>query len=66
MLHPYIFQNHAFEEQDVFPGYGELNYDRLRTVRLAVDPDSLFQKLQPGFIKLERKTSDGGWRKSEL
>jgi hypothetical protein len=57
MLHPYLFQNHAFEEQDVFPGYGETNYARLRAVRLAVDPDLIFHKLQPGFFKLEPETS---------
>jgi hypothetical protein len=56
MLHPYLFQNHAFEEQYVFRGYGETNYAKLRAIRLAVDPDLVFYRLQPGFFKLEPET----------
>lgn len=52
MLHPYIFQNHAFEEQQVFEGYGEANLKRLRAIRKEVDPDAMFQVLQPGYFKL--------------
>ena len=52
MLHPYIFHNHAFEEDDVFAGYGEENRDRLTRIREAVDPDGVFVKLQPGYHKL--------------
>jgi FAD/FMN-containing dehydrogenase len=53
LLYPYIFQNHAFEEQDVFAGSGESKLARLKAIRKAVDPDGVFQKLQPGFFKLE-------------
>ena len=52
VLHPYLFQNHAFEEQDVFAGYGAENRDRLRRIREAVDPEKVFLKLQPGYYKL--------------
>lgn len=52
MLHPYLFQNHAFEEDDIFAGYGGENRDRLLRVRDAVDPDGVFARLQPGYYKL--------------
>ncbi|KAJ4297955.1 hypothetical protein N0V90_005854 [Kalmusia sp. IMI 367209] len=65
-LHPYLFQNHAFEEQDVFAGSGESKLARLREIRKAVDPDGVFQKLQPGFFKLEPRLSEIELEKSEL
>lgn len=52
MLHPYIFQNHAFEEDDVFAGYGAENRVRLMRIRDAVDPDRVFARLQPGYFKV--------------
>jgi hypothetical protein len=52
LLHRYIFQNHAFEEQDVFAGYGKINLRRLKSIRQDIDPDGIFQKLQPGYFKL--------------
>ncbi|KAI9752324.1 MAG: hypothetical protein M4579_005667 [Chaenotheca gracillima] len=64
MHHRYLFQNHAFEEQDVFAGYGEVNLRRLRRVRAEVDPSGVFQVLQPGFFKLGAHLEDAG--KSEL
>ena len=66
MLNPYIFQNHAFEEQDVFPGYGAKDLARLKAVRQRVDPDAVFQRLQPGFFKLEPKLMTTVEMKSEL
>jgi FAD/FMN-containing dehydrogenase len=51
--HPYLFQNHAFEEQRVFEGYGKENLNRLIEVRRNVDPDRVMQVLQPGYFKLE-------------
>ena len=51
--HAYRFQNHAFEEQEIFAGYSVENLGRLRRVCQAVDPDGVFQRLQPGFFKLE-------------
>ena len=52
MLHPYLFQNHAFEEDDIFAGYGEENRNRLIRIRGAVDPDGVFARLQSGYYKL--------------
>lgn len=49
-LYQFIFHNHGFEEQDVFAGYGARNLKRLRDTRKAVDPDEVFQKLQPGYF----------------
>jgi FAD/FMN-containing dehydrogenase len=66
MLHRYIFQNHAFEEQDVFAGCGKEKLARLKAVRQAVDPDHVFQKLQPGFFKLEPGSLEESAAKSEL
>jgi FAD/FMN-containing dehydrogenase len=65
MLHPYLFQNHAFEEQDVFAGSGESKLARLRAIRHEVDPDGVFQRLQPGFFKLGLG-SEASKEKSEL
>lgn len=50
MLHSYVFQNHAFEEQNVFTGS---SLGRLREIREQVDPNGVFQLLQPGGFKLE-------------
>ena len=47
-LHRFIFQNHAFEDEDAFAGYGEENLRRLRGIRRRVDPEGVFQRLQPG------------------
>lgn len=66
MLHPYIFQNHAFEEQDVFAGSGDEKLSRLRKVRRSVDPDGVFQRLQPGYFKLEQRLEEKILPKSEL
>jgi hypothetical protein len=63
MLHRYVFQNHAFEEQDVFLGYGGKILNGLRRIRRDIDPDGVFQKLQPGYFKLGYKERD---IKSEL
>lgn len=52
LLHRYIFQNHAFEGQDVFGGYGEKSLERLQRIRREVDGDAVFQRLQPGYFKL--------------
>jgi Berberine and berberine like len=50
--HRFIFQNHAFEAEDVFGSYGEENLNRLHQIRRRVDPEAVFQILQPGYFKL--------------
>ena len=52
LYHRFIFQNHAFEEEDVFGSYGRENLMRLHQIRQKVDPEGVFQILQPGYFKL--------------
>ena len=52
LLHPYLFQNHAFDEDNIFAGYGRENRARLLRIRKLYDPDDVFTRLQPGFHKL--------------
>jgi hypothetical protein len=48
----YIYQNYAAQSQDVFAGYGEANYARLKDISKKHDPKQVFQRLQPGYFKL--------------
>lgn len=50
--HPYLYQNYASKEQDVFASYGEDNLARLKSIRDKYDPTHVYQKLQPGYFKL--------------
>ncbi|KAL8910197.1 MAG: hypothetical protein Q9171_004495 [Xanthocarpia ochracea] len=56
----YIYQNYASRGQDVFGGYGVENLRRLREIRRVYDPDGVFQRLQPGYFKLEGEGDGGG------
>lgn len=49
----YIYMNYASKFQDVLSSYGEENHERLKTVARKYDPKAVFQKLQPGYFKLE-------------
>jgi len=53
-FHPFIFQNHAGEHQDVFAGYSEENRRKLLDIQHQIDPNLRLQKLQPGYFKLDR------------
>ncbi|PMD24518.1 FAD-binding domain-containing protein [Hyaloscypha hepaticicola] len=48
----FIYQNYAALEQDVFEGYGEENKEKLRVVSERYDPKGVWQKLQPGYFKV--------------
>lgn len=50
--HPYLYQNYAALQQDVFPSYGKENLAKLRATRQKYDPTGVWQKLQPGYFKL--------------
>ncbi|KZL73739.1 FAD binding domain-containing protein [Colletotrichum tofieldiae] len=50
----YIYMNYAGQFQDVVSGYGKENKDRLKVVAKKYDPKEVFQKLQPGYFKLDR------------
>lgn len=50
--HRFVYQNYAAIEQSVFPGYGEENLDRLKSIQKKYDPEMVFKNLQPGYFKL--------------
>ncbi|KAF2133808.1 FAD-binding domain-containing protein [Dothidotthia symphoricarpi CBS 119687] len=49
----YIYQNYAGPYQNVIPGYGAVNLQRLKSIAKKYDPTAVFQTLQPGGFKLE-------------
>ena len=51
--YPYIYQNYASLDQDVFASYGHGNKQRLIEISGKYDPDQIFRRLQPGYFKLE-------------
>lgn len=48
----YIYQNYASSNQNVFASYGAANERRLSQISKKYDPDQVFQRLQPGYFKL--------------
>jgi len=50
--HPFLYQNYASQQQNVFPSYGSDNLARLRSISAKYDPTKVWQKLQPGYFKL--------------
>jgi hypothetical protein len=50
--HPYLYQNYASYQQNVFASYGADNLARLRSISKKYDPQQVWQKLQPGYFKL--------------
>jgi len=48
----YLYMNYASQFQDVVPSYGKENHERLFEVARKYDPGGVFQKLQPGYFKL--------------
>ncbi|KAF2996221.1 hypothetical protein E8E13_002600 [Curvularia kusanoi] len=49
----YIYMNYAGPYQNVVPGYGDANLEKLKDIAKKYDPHAVFQKLQPGGYKLE-------------
>lgn len=63
--HRYLYMNYASEFQDVISSYGEENRQRLRDVARRYDPQGVFQRLQPGYFKLDGgQKSNGGYTRS--
>ncbi|KAI0852941.1 FAD-binding domain-containing protein [Daldinia vernicosa] len=62
LLHPYIFANYAYKEDDVFAGYGQESVSMLRETSKKYDPEGLFQRGTPGGFKLPKESlgSDSG------
>ncbi|GJN85264.1 hypothetical protein PLIIFM63780_008828 [Purpureocillium lilacinum] len=50
--HPFLYQNYASQQQNVFPSYGSDNLAKLRSISAKYDPTKVWQKLQPGYFKL--------------
>ncbi|OBR06959.1 FAD binding domain-containing protein [Colletotrichum higginsianum IMI 349063] len=50
----YVYMNYAAQFQDVVAGYGAENKARLKRIAKKYDPKEVFQKLQPGYFKLDR------------
>lgn len=48
----YMYMNYASQYQDVIGSYGAGNKGRLKQVSGRYDPDSVFQRLEPGYFKL--------------
>ena len=49
----YIYMNYASPYQDVIVSYGAANKQKLKTIAANYDPTGVFQRLQPGYFKLE-------------
>ncbi|CAA9959266.1 FAD binding domain containing protein [Pyrenophora teres f. maculata] len=49
----YIYMNYASPYQDVIGSYGAANKQKLKDIASKYDPTGVFQKLQPGYFKLE-------------
>jgi hypothetical protein len=54
LLHRYIFTNYAYQNEDIFAGYGEESLKRLKEVSKKYDPEGIFQKAVPGGFKLSK------------
>ncbi|KAF9880572.1 FAD binding domain protein [Colletotrichum karsti] len=50
----YIYMNYASQFQDVISSYGAENKAKLKSISAKYDPQQVFQKLQPGYFKLDR------------
>lgn len=49
----FVYMNYGYKDQDVVASYGPDNKKRLMKVAGVYDPKAVFQKLQPGYFKLE-------------
>ncbi|KAF1914540.1 hypothetical protein BDU57DRAFT_519588 [Ampelomyces quisqualis] len=50
---PYLYMNYASPWQDAVAGYGAANKAKLKSISKKYDPRGVFQKLQPGYFKLD-------------
>lgn len=49
----FLYMNYSSKFEDVIASYGKENKDRLKAVARRYDPQGVFQKLQPGYFKLD-------------
>lgn len=52
MVNDYLYMNYASQYQDVIGSYGA-SAEKLKSVAKKYDPKEGFQKLQPGYFKLD-------------
>ena len=50
--HPFLYQNYAALQQDVFTSYGADNLAKLKQISKKYDPSQVWQKLMKGYFKL--------------
>ena len=75
----FVYMNYAGMTQDVIASYGVENKGRLKQIAKKYDPQEVFQKLQPGYFKLDRapvvgtkyygsvpNTAEESWKHEEL
>ena len=55
----WVYMNYASQFQDVITSYGDASKAKLKTVAGRYDPKAVFQKLQPGYFKLDRAPVSG-------
>lgn len=55
----WVYMNYASQFQDVISSYGVDNKAALKEVAVKYDPTEVFQKLQPGYFKLDRPPVPG-------
>ncbi|KAI7337301.1 hypothetical protein KC315_g2375 [Hortaea werneckii] len=55
----YRYMNYASQYQKVVPSYGAANHARLREIAKKYDPSGVFQRLQPGYFKLDGALTEG-------
>ena len=55
----WVYMNYASQFQDVIASYGDASKAKLKKVAGRYDPKAMFQKLQPGYFKLDRAPVSG-------
>lgn len=50
----WVYMNYASQFQDVIASYGDESKAKLKAVASKYDPKEVFQKLQPGYFKLDK------------
>lgn len=55
----YIYMNYGSQFQAVIPSYGAANQQRLKQVSSKYDPTGVYQRLQPGYFKLDGAPASG-------
>lgn len=57
----FIYMNYGSQFQDPIASYGAANKDKLKAISRKFDPQQVFQKLQPGYFKLDNGPPNSQW-----